>query len=366
MRILIATDAAAPQVNGVVRTYERLARELAAQGVEAVFLDPNDFRSVRCPGYAEIRLALPDFDGARRRIDRLKPDMIHIATEGPVGWMARSVCLKSARPFTTSYHTKFPEYASALIGLSPDLVYRFVRYFHSAAAGTMAATPSLAATLRRRGFKRLLPWTRGVDTAMFRPRANRIFGAEAPVFLYVGRVSREKNIAAFLEAELPGRKAVVGDGPLRDALKSAFPSVIFTGSLSGEALAQAYASADAFVFPSRTDTFGLVLLEAMASGLPVAAFPVTGPLDVVKDGVTGVLDDDLARAAVAALKIDREAARAHALTFSWRNAAELFLDNIIKATRSATAPGSTLIPRAASAGDPRRRPAPRSGVAGAK
>lgn len=338
MRILIATDAAAPQVNGVVRTYERLAQELRAQGVETVFLTPADFRTFACPGYGEIRLALPNFAAARRRIERLRPDLIHIATEGPVGWMARAACLTERRPFTTSYHTKFPEYGAALLGLPLDLTYRFVRHFHDAGAGVMASTPSLAESLRRRGFKRLLAWTRGVDTELFRPRDVRLFGA-GPVFLYVGRVSREKNIGAFLDAGLPGRKVVVGGGPLLASLKRDYRDVIFTGPKSGEELAHCYASADVFVFPSRTDTFGLVQLEAMASGLPVAAYPVTGPLDVVKQNESGVLNDDLATAAIAALDLDRDAARAHALTFSWSRAAEMFLDNIVGAT------GATFVAR---------------------
>lgn len=334
MRILIATDAAAPQTNGVVRTYERLACELSVQGVETVFLTPQDFRTLACPGYREIRLAIPDFKGARRIIEGRRPDLIHIATEGPVGWMARSACLRWSRPFTTSYHTKFPEYASALIGLSPDPVYRFVRFFHDASAGVMVATPSLAQSLKRRGFKRLLPWTRGVDTDLFRPRNVRLFGRDAPIFLYVGRVSKEKNIEDFLKAKLPGRKVVVGDGPHLPALRRAYPGALFTGPKAGTGLAECYASADVFVFPSRTDTFGLVLLEAMAAGLPIAAYPVTGPLDLVKPGETGVLDEDLALAGCAALTLDRAAARAHALAFSWRAAAELFLSNIQAATRT--------------------------------
>lgn len=334
MRILIATDAAAPQTNGVVRTYERLSRELREQGVEIIFLTPHDFRTAACPGYREIRLAMPDFKAARRIIEGHRPDLIHVATEGPVGWMARAACLRWSRPFTTSYHTKFPEYAAALIGLPVDPIYRFVRRFHDPSAGVMVATPSLAESLKRRGFKRLLRWTRGVDTDLFRPRDIRRFGADAPVFLYVGRVSKEKNIEAFLKADLPGRKVLVGDGPQLPALRRTYPDALFTGPKSDAELAQCYASADVFVFPSRTDTFGLVLLEAMASGLPVAAYPVTGPLDLVKHGETGVLNEDLGAAARAALMLDRAAARAHALTFSWKAAAQLFLNNIQAATRA--------------------------------
>ncbi len=334
MRILIATDAAAPQTNGVVRTYERLSRELSEQGVEIVFLTPHDFPTLACPGYREIRLAIPNFKAARRIIDSRRPELIHIATEGPVGWMARGACLRWSRPFTTSYHTKFPEYAAALIGLPADPVYRVVRRFHRPSAGVMVATSSLAESLKRRGFTRLLRWTRGVDTDLFRPRNIRLFGADSRVFLYVGRISKEKNIEAFLKADLPGRKVVVGDGPQLQMLRRAYPDALFTGPKSDAELAQCYASADVFVFPSRTDTFGLVLLEAMASGLPVAAYPVTGPLDLVKPGETGVLHEDLGQAARAALTLDRAAARAHALTFSWKAAAELFLNNIQTATRT--------------------------------
>lgn len=331
MRILIATDAAPPQVNGVVRTYERLAAELEAQSIETVFLTPADFTTVALPFYREIRVALPSMRHARRRIDDLAPDFIHVATEGPVGWMARRVCLSRGQPFTTSYHTKFPEYASAHLGLPADWCYGPARLFHNAGAGTMVATASLSRDLAGRGFKHLLPWTRGVDTDLFRPRDVRLFGSDQPVFLYVGRVSREKNIEAFLGAELPGRKVVVGGGPHLAELARAYPAAHFTGPKTGVDLAKAYASGDVFVFPSRTDTFGLVLLEAMASGLPIAAYPVTGPIDLVANGRTGYLDDDLAVAARKALALDRTAARRHACQFSWRRMADQFVENVERA-----------------------------------
>lgn len=333
MRLLIATDAAPPQVNGVVRTYERLAAELEQLGVDVVFLDPREFSTFGMPFYSEIRLALPSRKAVAGRIRAINPDHIHIATEGPIGWAVRSFCLRQLVGFTTSYHTKFPEYAQAFLGLPTSWSYAFARHFHNASCGTMVATHSLADDLAQRGFNRLLPWTRGVDTEHFRPRGVRLLGSDGPVFLYVGRVSREKNIEAFLEADLPGRKVVVGDGPQLDALQRRYGHVTFTGALTGEPLAEHYASADVFVFPSRTDTFGLVLLEAMACGLPVAAYPVTGPKDVVIDGVTGWLSDDLAGAARAALKLDRSAARAHAVSYSWRRATALFLQNIEQAVR---------------------------------
>jgi glycosyltransferase involved in cell wall biosynthesis len=334
MRVLVATDAWHPQVNGVVRTYELLASEAKAQGADIVFLTPSDFRSMPCPAYPEIRLAVPNRKRAARLIEAAGVDFIHVATEGPVGLMARAYCLARRLPFTTSYHTKLPEYAAALLSIPSSWCFALMRRFHNAGIGTMVATPSLQAELRRRGFARLLPWTRGVDTELYRPRPVRLFGSDQPVFLYVGRVSKEKNLDAFLQADLPGLKVVVGEGPYLAALKRRFPHVIFTGARTGETLAAHYASADAFVFPSRTDTFGLVLLEAMASGVPIAAFPVTGPLDIVTQGVSGILGEDLGKVGRAALNLDRVKVRADVFRFSWGKAAELFLDNICRACES--------------------------------
>lgn len=338
MRILIATDAWHPQVNGVVRTYQRLAEEGPSVGMEIFFLTPDDFRSLACPGYSEIRLALPDRGRAERLIDEMTPDHIHIATEGVVGFMARSYCLARGQPFTTSYHTKFPEYVSAWLPLPQRWTYAYLLHFHRPSAGVMVATPSLARELAGRGFSRLMAWSRGVDAELFRPRGERLFGMREPVFLYAGRVSREKNIEAFLDARLQGRKVVVGDGPHLPHLQRRYPSVVFTGKKTGEELARHYASADVFVFPSLTDTFGLVLLEAMASGVPVAAFPVTGPIDVVANGRSGILDADLASAAMRALALDRTEVRRHALQFSWRRTAELFLVNVRESRARAEAP----------------------------
>ena len=331
MRILVATDAWPPQVNGVVQTYRRLRYEVAAFGAELLFLTPDDFRRVTCPGYPEIQFALPSPGRAAARIHELEPDFIHIATEGSVGWMTRGYCLRNRRPFTTSYHTKFPEYASAWLRVPKSWTYSILSRFHAPSVGIMVATASLAADLSERGFHRLMLWSRGVDHDLFRPREDRIFGREAPVFLYAGRVSREKNIEAFLDADLPGVKAVVGGGPHLEYLKRRYPDVIFTGKKTEEDLACHYASADVFVFPSQTDTFGLVLLEAMACGLPIAAYPVTGPIDVVSNGRSGVLNWDLATGARMALELKKADARAHALTFTWKNAARLFLDNIHRA-----------------------------------
>jgi len=337
MRILVATDAWYPQVNGVVRTYARLAQETGSHGAELTFFTSAGFRTIPCPAYPSIRLAMPNLKRARQAIEAVEADLIHIATEGPIGLMARAYCLRRRRPFTTSYHTKFPEYASALLGIPPCWSFAAMRHFHNSGAGTMVATPSLQAELGQRGFKRLMPWTRGVDTDLFYPSAARIFGRDRPVFLYVGRISKEKNLEAFLSANLPGLKVVVGTGPLLPALKESFPAVVFAGPKWGEELAAHYASADVFVFPSRTDTFGLVMLEAMASGVPVAAYPVTGPLDVVRSGVSGILDEDLAKAARAALELDRTKVREDAFRFSWARTAELFIANITSACGYAVA-----------------------------
>jgi glycosyltransferase involved in cell wall biosynthesis len=330
MRVLVATDAWHPQVNGVVRTYERLAAEAPALGFELSFLAPPQFRSLPCPTYPEIRLALAGPRAIARHVAAARPDFIHIATEGPIGLMMRRHCRKTKWPFTTSYHTRFPEYVSARLPVPETWCYALQRRFHNGAAGTFVATPSLAADLEARGFTRLMPWSRGVDTELFKPRNVRLFGPP-PVFLYVGRIAVEKNVRAFLALDLPGRKVVVGDGPQADDLKRAYPDALFTGPLEGEALAEAYASADVFMFPSMTDTFGLVLLEALAAGLPVAAYPTTGPLDVITDARAGVLGADLKEAALAALALDGAAARTHALRFSWENSARQFFENVLAA-----------------------------------
>lgn len=327
MRILVATDAWRPQINGVVRTYERLAEHAGALGVEIAFLTPSEFKTIACPTYPEIRLALPGYAYLVERIKLIQPDAVHIATEGPLGWMVRHHCLRHRIPFTTSFHTRFPDYLSSRFYVPESWTWAILRTFHRAAAGTMVATPSLAQEMEQRGFERILPWTRGVDTDLFKPRDVRRFGDD-PVFLYVGRVAIEKNIDAFLNADLPGQKVVVGAGPQLDELKTKHPEVTFTGKMIGEDLAACYASADVFVMPSRTETFGIVILEAMAAGLPVAAFPVTGPIDLIESGVTGALDEDIEAAARAALNISGSGVRERALEFSWDNAARLFIANI--------------------------------------
>jgi glycosyltransferase involved in cell wall biosynthesis len=328
MRVLVATDAWQPQVNGVVRTYERLAQEAPDLGFEVSFLAPPLFRTLPCPTYPEIRLALASPGAIARHIDEMRPDFIHIATEGPIGLMTRRYCRKTKHPFTTSYHTRFPEYVSARLPVPEDWCYALQRRFHNGAAGTFVATQSVTAELKARGFERLMLWSRGVDTDLFRPRNVRLYGPR-PVFLYVGRIAVEKNIKAFLDLDLPGRKVLVGGGPQTPELARLYPDALFVGPKHGEELAQAYASADVFVFPSLTDTFGLVLLEALASGVPVAAYPASGPRDVLTDPRVGVLSSDLREASLRALGLDREAARAYALDYSWENSARQFIENVL-------------------------------------
>ena len=328
MRILVITDAWRPQVNGVVRTYERLNEEVANLDAELEFLTPGEFHTVPCPTYPEIRLSLPGYRYLVERIKTIEPDAIHIATEGPLGIMALIHCRRKRIPFTTSFHTRFPDYLSSRFSLPEAWTWAWQRRFHNAGAGVMVATPSLARELEGRGFNNILPWTRGVDTNLFRPREGvRLFG-DGPVFINVGRVAIEKNIKAFLDADLPGKKGVVGDGPAREELRQSYPDVIFTGKKIGEELAECYASADVFVLPSKTETFGIVLLEAMASGLPIAAYPVTGPIDLVTPAETGILSGDLAEAGRGAMQLDRAIVRKRAEEYGWDSAARLFLANI--------------------------------------
>jgi len=346
VKLLIATDAWRPQVNGVVRTLERTGEQLTRFGIDVAMLTPADFRTWPLPTYPEIRLAraLPRTIGAAA--DAHRPDAVHIATEGPIGYAVRRWCLATGRPFTTSFHTRFPEYLSARAPIPERLTYAILRRFHNAGRACMVATDSLRKELAARGFEHLVPWTRGVDSDLFRPRESTL-DLPRPVFLFVGRVAVEKNIGAFLALDLPGSKVVVGDGPALPALAAAHPEAHFLGMRTGEALAEAYASADVFVFPSRTDTFGIVLLEALAAGVPVAAYPVPGPQDVIGGTGVGVLDDDLRLAALAALSIPREACRTFALSRSWEASARQFLDHIIAANARAPALPAKKVAKAA-------------------
>ena len=326
-RILIVTDAWRPQINGVVRTLQSLAANVHQFDAEIEFLTPEGFRSVSLPTYRSIRCAIPSTREIARRIEEATPDALHIATEGPLGILARRWCIARGLTFTTSYMTRFPEYVSARFPMPRSWTYALLRRFHSAAAVTMVSTSSLMQDLGGRGFERLGMWTRGVDTELFRPERAVALDLPRPIFASVGRVAVEKNLAAFLALELPGSKIVIGDGPQRADLKRRFPQVHFLGSLEGEELAARLAAADVFVFPSRTDTFGVVQLEALASGVPVAAYPVPGPKDVIDGHPVGVLDEDLAAACVRALTISRTACRAFALSRSWEHSARQFLSH---------------------------------------
>jgi len=325
--ILVATDAWHPQVNGVVRTLTMMAQAAKSLGVEVSFLTPETFRTFAMPSYRDLRLALPAPATIAKLIEAAKPDSIHIATEGPVGLLVRRYCRKRGLPFTTSFHTRFPEYVSARTPIPEAWVWRALRWFHKPSQAVMAATPALAAELRQRGFRNVVLWSRGVDTALFHPRDIDLCLPQ-PVYLSVGRVAVEKNLEAFLELDLPGTKVVVGDGPARAELERTYPDAVFLGSRQGEDLAQIYTAADVFVFPSRTDTFGLVLLEALASGVPVAAFPVTGPRDVIGDAPVGVLRDDLQQACLAALQLSSQDCLTFAASQTWEASALAFVNNI--------------------------------------
>jgi len=323
-KLMIVTDAWRPQINGVVRSIENLVRELEQMGIEIDVLSPAEFRTVPVPGYPEIRLALATPGRVARRIAASDPDFIQIATEGPLGLLGRRAALKR-NGFTSSYHTRFPEYVSARYPVPESWLYRFMRWFHNAGRGCMVATPSLRAELEARGFTNLHIWSRGVDTELFHPGYPAPLELPGPVFLHVGRMAVEKNVEAFLAMDLPGSKLVVGDGPMLEDFRSRYPDVVFTGARSGAELAALYAMGDVFVFPSLTDTFGLVVLEALASGVPVAAYPVPGPRDIIGDSAAGVVDRDLRKAALACLDLSGEDARARALEFSWQACAWQFL-----------------------------------------
>ena len=331
MRIAIVTDAWRPQVNGVVTTLSRTAAELSLMGHEVLVINPEQFQTFPLPSYPEIRLALRPGTSVARLLGDFQPQHIHIATEGSLGFAARNYCRNKGLNFTTSYHTQFPEYIRKRIPIPLSVTYGVLRRFHRSAQRTMVATNNMRDLLLQRGFVNVVLWERGVDCSLFQPRDAKIElpQKERPVWIYVGRVAVEKNIEAFLNLDLPGTKQVVGSGPALSTLKAKFRDVQFLGYQFGEQLAATIAAADVFVFPSLTDTFGLVMLEAMACGLPVAAFPVTGPVDVVKSGKTGILDNDLRKAALAALELDRSVCRQEALNRTWRRATGQFIANLV-------------------------------------
>ena len=328
MKIMIITDAWDPQVNGVVRTLKQTRAELTAMGHEVEMITPNGFKSIPCPTYPDIALSLFPGKEVARRIKAFAPDAMHIATEGPLGLSARSYAVKNHLPFSTAYHTRFPEYVKARTGIPLAITYTFIRWFHGPSMAVMAPTIVVKDDLEKYGLNNVVLWSRGVDLDVFKMQESKALNTAHPIFLYVGRVAIEKNINAFLEIDLPGSKWVVGDGPAMAGIKEKYPDINYLGVLQQHELAKVYAAADVFVFPSKTDTFGLVLLEAMACGTPVAAYPVTGPIDVLGDSPAGAMNADLREACIAALRIPREVARAHAEKFSWRAASEQFLNHL--------------------------------------
>lgn len=335
MRILIATDAWYPQINGVVRTLSSLAAELRQRGIEVRILSPDDFRTVPCPTYPQIRLAIPQAERVRAIIRDFAPNAIHIATEGPIGLQTRHVARQMKRPFTTSFHTRFPEYLRERAPVPERLTYAALRWFHNGAAACLVSTEVLRRELRLKGFDNLVTWSRGVDRTVFRPLPPIDLGLPGPIFLTVSRIAPEKNLQAFLDLDLPGSKVVVGDGPSLPALIKAYPDVHFAGPQSGDTLARYYSTADVFVFPSRSDTFGLVLIEALACGVPVAAFPEPGPMDVIAGTRAGCVSEDLRVAALSALSLSRDDALERAAAFGWDSCADVFLSTLMVEDRSA-------------------------------
>lgn len=344
MRLAIATDAWTPQVNGVVRSLCATVEQLQRRGVEIALITPSDFLTVPMPGYASIRLAMAPRFGVRRKLHAFAPDLVHVSTEGPIGWAARGWCLSQSVPFTSAFHTHFPQYAAVRTGISADRFWPIMRRFHAQSRCVLVSTASLANELAARGIPHTARWSRGIDGTLFRPDGPMhpaLASADRPILLYVGRVAPEKNLDAFLSSKVPGMKVVVGDGPALTGLRQRYPDAIFMGALAGEALACAYRSADCFVFPSRTDTFGLVVIEALASGVPVAAYPVQGPLDILgRDGLgpdgelpgaAGVLSDDLDAAIRQALTLDRDHAARLGSRFSWESATDQFQRAITEA-----------------------------------
>ncbi len=345
MRLAIVSDAWYPQVNGVVKTLTYTRDELLKLGHTVEMITPEGFRTVPCPTYPEIRLAVLPGRAVARRLEAFAPEAVHISTEGPLGLAARAWCLRHDFPFTTSFHTQFPEYVQLRTRLPLGVSYAFMRWFHNAGRCTMVATRTLHERLAARGFRHLGLWSRGVDTELFRPRPKDALTDARPIFLYMGRVAIEKNIEAFLALDLPGTKVVIGDGPDLRLLQQRYPAARFLGYKSGEDLARHVAAADVFVFPSRTDTFGLVLIEALACGVPVAAYPVQGPIDVIDDGVTGVLDEDLRGAALRALALDPARCRAAAERYTWAACTRQFLAHLeaaraVPAARAVRQPAS--------------------------
>jgi glycosyltransferase involved in cell wall biosynthesis len=331
MRILIATDAWPPQINGVVVALVNTVACLRRWGHDVRVVSPEGFRTVPTPTYPEIPLAVLPGREVARRMREHDPDTVHIATEGPIGNAARRYCERHGLRFTSAYHTCFPEYVRPRFGIPLSWTYAWMRRFHASSSAVMVGTEAIRTLLEQRGFKHVVERTLGVDLELFRPVPGRFADLPGPVFTYVGRVAVEKNLPAFLGLDLPGSKLVVGDGPERARLERRFPGAVFVGAKTGPELASYYQRSDVFVFPSRTDTFGLVMLEAMACGVPVAAFPVRGPIDVVRNPSVGILSEDLRSAALAALSLDRGAARRYAEMFPWEASCRRFLACLVPA-----------------------------------
>ena len=351
MKLTLATDAWLPQVNGVVRSLSATLDELTRRGHQVETLTPDRFFTVPMPGYASIRLAMAPRFGVRRMLDKAQPEIVHIATEGPIGWAARGWCLSRGVPFTSAFHTRFPEYAAVRTGLSAERFWPIMQRFHAPSQAVLVSTQSLAHELAGRGIAHTRRWSRGIDQNQFKPDGVRhpaMSALPGPVLLNVGRVAPEKNLEAFLDAPVPGSKVVVGDGPALESLKRRYPQVLFLGALSGEELASAYRAADCFVFPSLTDTFGLVVIEALACGTPVAAFPVTGPVDILgldgcgvdegMDAPAGAVDAVLERAITAALAVRHGDAARLGARFSWERATDQFLTTIQAALEASERP----------------------------
>lgn len=344
MRILVVNDLGPPTINGVVRAYEYMAPHVRAHGAELVFLQGSDFTRFPIARDPEMKLPFVTPRAFAKHVARLAPDAVHVATEGPLGFNARHYCKKRGIPFTTAFHTRLPDYMAARFPLPASWTWEYLKWFHNAGAGTMAPTKMLEDELAARGFRNLVRWPWGVDTTLFRPRPGADLGVKRPVFLTVGRLAPEKNIGAFLSLDLPGTKVVVGDGVQEAFLRRQYPGAVFLGARAGEELARVFAAADVFVFPGRADTFGLVMLEALASGVPVAAYRASAPASVVGKSGVGVIGEDLRAAALAALEIDRAHCRAHVEAMTWEASARAFVANVSAARTPAEAAG-----RAASA-----------------
>jgi glycosyltransferase involved in cell wall biosynthesis len=331
LKIAFITDAWHPQINGVVTTIENTCKTLKEQGNEILMINPGQFNTVPCPSYPSIKLSIFCFPKVKKMLDNFAPDRIHIATEGPLGLAARKYCLQRKLAFTTSFHTLFAEYINLRLNIPVTWGYRLLYWFHKPASRIMVATPQVENELTRRGFNRekLVRWSRGVDSNQFKPRPKDYLTYPRPISMYVGRVAVEKNLDDFLALSIPGTKVVVGDGPQLHKLKIHYPEVRFEGFKTGESLAKTMSAADVFVFPSRTDTFGIVMLDALACGVPVAAYPVQGPLDVLIDNQTGCMRENLLDAFYGALNLNGEDCRLQALEYSWLKCSSQFFNNLV-------------------------------------